>query len=256
MAKEKRDNEKIWDNIWNEDAKYKSYSPNNRYASYLIENALKNVDPKKIKKVYDMGCGDGWRTSYLTTIFRNANIIGMDISKEGVEIANKKYGNGKNLRFEVADIEKLKSKEEVDLIVSLEVLEHLEDWENTLKIWADINPKYMLLSFPAIRKLTKFDKKVGHFRHFKRCEVENVLKTIGYKKVKTYYAGFPAFWFIMVLTLELVSNGLLPETYDLLIKNKMTLKDKIISNITYFIIRFLSFKQIGCQFVGVFVKEE
>ena len=53
-----------------------------------IKNILKHYQPKNI---LDLGCGLGYTTQELKNVFKNANVVGVDISKDAVEYCNSKY---------------------------------------------------------------------------------------------------------------------------------------------------------------------
>jgi len=84
---------------------------------YLSLNSNKNLE------ILDIGCGYG----YLTYSMKNLghDVIGIDISSRAIQIAKKRLGDF----FENATIEEYfeKSKKRFDLIVALEIIEHLID---------------------------------------------------------------------------------------------------------------------------------
>ncbi|XP_020282295.1 juvenile hormone acid O-methyltransferase-like [Pseudomyrmex gracilis] len=58
-------------------------------------------------KCMDVGCGTGYTTRnlILPALHPNAAMIGTDISESMVDFANKQYGDGKRLKFEVLDVQ-------------------------------------------------------------------------------------------------------------------------------------------------------
>ena|SRR2546425_1206487 len=75
-------------------------------------------------RVLDVGCGNGHLASYFLS--RRCQVVGIDLSLQGVELARLTYPNA---RFEAlpADQEILDSlgEEPFDIVVSTEVIEHL-----------------------------------------------------------------------------------------------------------------------------------
>lgn len=106
--------------------KYISKNPLIRYSVnsfvYAFLDLVELCDKEEIKKVLDAGIGDGALNHILSEKFRNLEIIGLDISQENLNMANKitkaslVRGDMNNIPF---------SENSMDLVVSLEVLEHL-----------------------------------------------------------------------------------------------------------------------------------
>lgn len=80
------------------------------------------------KKVLDIGCGAGQITDYLTQ--RGIGVIGIDFSEELLKIAKQNFPNSK---FILADICDYEQKEQVDGIITKDVLFHLSD-ENLIQV--------------------------------------------------------------------------------------------------------------------------
>ena len=80
------------------------------------------------KKVLDIGCGAGQITDYLTQ--RGIGAIGIDFSEELLKIAKQNFPNSK---FILADICDYEQKEQVDGIITKDVLFHLSD-ENLIQV--------------------------------------------------------------------------------------------------------------------------
>ena len=84
----------------------------------------------KSKKVLDFGCGTGFFAYKAAK--KGANILGVDFSKEAINIAQKKYSNP-NLRYEHIDVNKINDK--FDVIVSIGTLEHMDNPLQILKLF-------------------------------------------------------------------------------------------------------------------------
>ena len=80
------------------------------------------------KKVLDIGCGAGQITDYLTQ--RGIGTIGIDFSEELLKIAKQNFPNSKLILADICDYEQ---KEQVDGIITKDVLFHLSD-ENLLHV--------------------------------------------------------------------------------------------------------------------------
>lgn len=86
----------------------------------IISSCLKNM------KVLDAGCGTGYGSLLMSQFAKS--VTGIDISNESVEWCEQNYASQKNLSFVQGSLEKLPfGNEEFDCIVSLEVIEHVDE---------------------------------------------------------------------------------------------------------------------------------
>jgi len=80
--------------------------------------------------IADAGSGFGQYVFYLSNKFPSARIIGLDIKQEQVDDCNSFFtaiGRQKKVAFEYADLTKLDASDAFDLILSVDVMEHIED---------------------------------------------------------------------------------------------------------------------------------
>ncbi len=120
-----------------------------RYPIRLRAAALRGSLPKDFhpKAIWDAGCGEGQTSFWLSKRFPNARLISTDIKKENVErcIHITQYLKRVNITFLQMDILG-GSHQSVDLIVCLEVLEHIENYSDALRIFAgSLNPEGLLV---------------------------------------------------------------------------------------------------------------
>lgn len=77
--------------------------------------------------VLDIACGEGYGSALLAA--RAARVVGVDVSPEAVAHAERKYSL-KNLRFQTGDCRSIPIESaSVDVVVSFETIEHLEEHE-------------------------------------------------------------------------------------------------------------------------------
>jgi SAM-dependent methyltransferase len=73
-------------------------------------------------RILDIGCGDGWLTSIVSHF---GPTTGIDLSNDAVEQARRRYPG---VTFEAADLTQYQHSGELfDIVISQEVIEHLED---------------------------------------------------------------------------------------------------------------------------------
>lgn len=175
-------------NIYHRDSKVqysiiKSDNFTYRGAIKIIDKLIKN---NKSLKILDYGCGVGTLSLYLAD--KGHFLTGVDISSNAINSAKKNsraIGLEKNSKFyTLNEWNNLKKSNYYDLIISLEVIEHVENDRYLLKSFNDYlkHNGYLLLSTPTTNAplyrlglLQKFDKDVGHLR---RYEISNLLAMI------------------------------------------------------------------------------
>lgn len=243
-------NHNYYETYWNENMiQYLLQSAGSRWFDYLFELMLKEIKNSSIKSVADIGCGVGNKTATMARYFKDASVTGYDFAEEGLKAARKvhKY---KNISFANEDITEANRRKKFDLITAFDVLEHIEDWQGLTKKLANVNNRYMLISSP-VGRMRPYEVHIGHVRNFKKNEIEDFMRTQGYKVVKTFYAGFP---FHSPLLRD-VTNAFYKD-YAALPQTEMSFVSRRMHDVWYFLFRYLTFKNKGDIFVGLFEKVE
>ena len=86
------------------------------------------------EKILDLGCGTGSIDFYLAS--KGFRVTGIDISKRAIESCKQnanQLGLEKNTHFSVSTIEKFSSRSIFDLVLCIEVIEHIKDDKKVLK---------------------------------------------------------------------------------------------------------------------------
>ncbi len=87
-------------------------------------------------KVLDAGSGFGQYDYYLSKLGKNWNIKGVDVKQEQIDDCNNfftKIGKQEKVSFEVGDLTKLNEKGAYNLILSVDVMEHIEEDETVFE---------------------------------------------------------------------------------------------------------------------------
>ena len=122
--------DKLANEWWDEHGKF---SILHQIRPIRMKYILNQINRKNIKNVniLDVGCGGGLISEPLAHL--GANVTGIDFVKQNIVFA-KKHSLKRNLKINYicTDIEKLNLNEKFDVIVMLEILEHLQDWKKFL----------------------------------------------------------------------------------------------------------------------------
>lgn len=129
---------------------YPKFTSKNPIAKILMTNYLSSMfrlaNGLKFSSVIDVGCGEGEIISVWKKHCPECSIIGVDIDENILQTARER---NKNVRFEVQNICRLDIPDNsFDLVLCLEVLEHLENPRQALSELVRISKKYILCSVP------------------------------------------------------------------------------------------------------------
>ena len=135
----------------------------------------------KGKRVLDAACGEGYG-SRLMKDWGASEVIGIDISEEGIEKAKKLFSED-NLHFLVHAVEMLPfSNDSFDLVISLETIEHLDKPEAFLKeITRVLKPGgTVIMSCPNDAYYARMDENYINPYHKKRYSLSKAIVTMIY----------------------------------------------------------------------------
>jgi len=137
-----------------------------------IKYILKMINQKKIKdlKILDLGCGGGLTCEPLARL--KAKVTGIDFVQQNIEVAkNHAIISKLKINYIHDDLDSLKIKKKFDIILLLEILEHLDNWKSTIPKIKNILKPEGLLIISSINK-TSLSKIFAIFL------AENILKWI------------------------------------------------------------------------------
>ncbi len=113
-----------------------------------IEKPLKNI------KILDIGCGGGLLCEPLSRL--GATVTGIDASKKNIEIAKLHAKEmGLKINYENSAPEKLKSMEKFDVVLNMEVIEHVSNIELFIENCSKLTEKNGIMFVATINKNLK-----------------------------------------------------------------------------------------------------
>ena len=152
---------KIAEEWWNPEGKFKPLHKFNPIRiSYLKENITNTLKLKNKKKplekvkILDIGCGGGLLSEPMCKL--GADVVGIDASKKNIKIAKlhaKK--NNLDIKYVHASPETLKTNIKFDVILNMEVVEHVEDLNIFLKACAKLLKKNGIMFVATLNKTLK-----------------------------------------------------------------------------------------------------
>ena len=146
---------------WDPEGKFKPLHKFNPIRiKYIKENIIKEFQLKNNKQplsginVLDIGCGGGLLSEPMCRL--GANVTAIDASNKNIAIANlhaKK--NNLKINYICSSPEKLKTTKKFDVILNMEIVEHVEDVDFFLKSCANLLKKNGLMFVATINKTLK-----------------------------------------------------------------------------------------------------
>ena len=149
---------KMADEWWDPNGKFK---PLHRFnpirIKYIKENIINNFkieaneNPLRNIKILDIGCGGGLLSEPMTKL--GATVTGIDASSKNIEIAKLHAKKNKlNINYVNCSPEKLPEQEKFDVILNMEIVEHVEDISLFLKSCSQLLKKEGLMFVATINK--------------------------------------------------------------------------------------------------------
>ena len=159
---------KMADEWWDINGKFKPLHMFNPIRiEYILDIASKHFNfkinnPKSLNglKILDIGCGGGLISEPMTRL--GAEVTGIDASAKNIEIA-KLHAKKNNLKINYLNTEpeKLNLKNEFDIILNLEVVEHVENLNLYLESCQKLlKPKGLMFTATLNKTLTSFIKAI------------------------------------------------------------------------------------------------
>jgi len=147
---------------WDPEGKFKPLHKFNPIRiQYIKENITKHFNinkkilPLKNLKILDIGCGGGLLSEPMSRL--GANVTGIDASEKNIKIANAHLKKSKlKINYICASPESLKTtKEQFDVILNMEIVEHVEDVELFIKKSSELLKKKGLMFIATLNKTLK-----------------------------------------------------------------------------------------------------
>ena len=127
---------------------------------YIKENIISNFKLKVKKKpldkinILDIGCGGGLLSEPMTRL--GANVTGIDASSKNINIAKLHAKKNKlKINYLCSSPEKLKIKKKFDVILNMEIIEHVEDINFFINSCSKLLKKNGLMFVATLNKTLK-----------------------------------------------------------------------------------------------------
>jgi len=157
------------------------------------------VQPFLGPRVIEIGAGHGDLTERLA---RGSAVVATDLSERCADRLRVRFEGHPDVEVEQGDLEAVAGPDEFDAAVLVNVLEHIEDDDKALRrLAASVRPGgHVLLFVPAFEALySDFDRRIGHFRRYRRRQLRGKVVAAGLEVVDLRYVnsvGALAWWLV------------------------------------------------------------
>lgn len=164
---------------------------------------VKKVIPSAKSVIMEIGCSSGFLLKDLVKSFPNAIIIGADVVKQPLYKLAQLLPGVPLIRFDL--LRSPLPNQCVDVLIMLNVLEHIEDDVKALtNAYKLLKPGgSLIIEVPASPRLyDSYDAELHHFRRYSSQELHNKLTKAGFAVLRKSHLGFivyPAFAVIKLM---------------------------------------------------------
>jgi len=153
--------------------------------SKMVRLALEDFRPTSI---LDIGCGDGTYTAEFLEIEYVQSILGIDLNKSAISVAQKQFVGDSRLIFDSVSVEEVtKVGKKFDAVVLRGVLHHCENPEQMISLISSISTQVVILEpngwnpiLKVIEKLSPYHKAHGE-RSFTSLKLQKWLRSAGFQ---------------------------------------------------------------------------
>ena len=152
---------KIAEEWWNPEGKFKPLHKFNPIRiSYIKNNIIDTLNLEKTKKplnkikILDIGCGGGLLSEPMSRL--GADVVGIDASEKNIKVAElhaKK--NNLDIKYICASPENLKTDYKFDVILNMEIIEHVDNIDFFLKSCSHLLKKNGIMFVATLNKTLK-----------------------------------------------------------------------------------------------------
>ena len=186
----------LWRRAWGD---VQALGPVHRHVREDMLRVVASLDPRT---VLDVGCGSGDNLAALASA-RRCELAGVDISAEALAMARQRVPSARLTRL---DVEHAALPERFDLVMSVQVLEHMLDDVAALRHMASMAGRYVFISTMQGR-MRRSEVAIGHVRNYSRVELHRKLELAGLEPVRTYGWGFPFYSPLYRTVIEWLPGG-------------------------------------------------
>jgi len=172
--------DELWSGAWGD---MQAFGPVHRHA---LERLLATVSELPVQSVLDVGCGAG-QNLYALAAFGNYRLAGIDVSYKALERARALVPDAE---FHLMDVQSQTLDAHFDLVISLQVVEHIPDDLALMRNMRLMSNRYVLIATMQ-GKMRSSETRIGHLRNYSSDELVARMQSVGLKPIRVEGWGFP-----------------------------------------------------------------
>ena len=184
-----------WEAHWLQYASSANFNPAQAFRRDLIWELICRRVPHA-SRILDIGSGQGDLAADLQARLPGAEILGIELSATGVEMARRKAPAARFLQYDLLQTAEAPREHRhwAELAVCSEVLEHVDEPAVLLRnARAFLAPGCLIIVTVPGGPMSAFDRHIGHRRHYTPEALSPVLRQAGFGIEFVAGAGFPFF---------------------------------------------------------------
>jgi trans-aconitate methyltransferase len=176
-----------YQDAWTKWDDMKTYGAASRHVRRLVFKLIRGL---QFETILDVGCGVGTLLSEVKREFPHVHLAGTEYADVGLEIARQRLPDA---QFQNLDLSKEHIPGRYDLVVCVDVLEHIPDDLAAMRNLRAMTSKYLVVVVP-IGPLFEVERvRVGHVHGYARKEFESRLRSSGFHVIRVMQWGFPVY---------------------------------------------------------------
>ncbi|MCU1268437.1 MAG: methyltransferase [Acidobacteria bacterium] len=172
--------DKLWSGAWGD---MQAFGPVHRHA---LERLLTTVMELPVRSVLDVGCGSGQNLHALAAL-GGYELAGIDVSDKALELARALVPAA---AFHLMDVQARKLDRQFDLVISLQVIEHIPDDLAMLGNMRRMSKRYVMIDTMQ-GTMRPSETGIGHLRNYMSHELAAKMESVGLKPLRVEGWGFP-----------------------------------------------------------------
>lgn len=172
--------DELWRKTWGD---MQRFGPVHRH---ILEDMVRTVTSLDVKSVLDAGCGSGENLAALARLARY-ELAGVDISEEALKLASQRVPSARLIQL---DVQREALPERFDLVMSIQVVEHLLDDVAAFRNIASMANNYVFISTIQGR-MRPSEISIGHVRNYLEVELRRKIESAGLEVLEVRGWGFP-----------------------------------------------------------------
>lgn len=151
------------------------------------EELLKLIAKLNVHTVLDVGCGGGDNLAGLAQSMPNLQLSGADVSPEALALAQQRAAG---VSFHQLDVQQQKLDVHFDLVMAIQVVEHLADDVSALRNMGRMARRWVVVTTMRGR-MRPSERTIGHLRNYSDAELQTKAASAGLEVVDIFGWGFP-----------------------------------------------------------------